>query len=136
MARTLSSFLVASVIFLALDAVWLIAVASPLYRDELGDRIAEEPDLAAGAAFYVLYMAALLWFAILPGLRTGALRTAAVNGAVLGAAAYGTWALTNRAVLTDWPWALVPVDIAWGTALSAVTAMLTVALLRSRLTPA
>ena len=132
MPRTVSSFLVASVIFLALDSVWLVAVASPLYRDELGDRIAENPDLLAGAAFYVLYMAALLWFAILPGLRDGSVRTAAVNGAVLGAAAYGTWALTNRAVLTDWPWLLVPVDIAWGTALSAVTTALTVRILRSR----
>ena len=132
MPRTVSSFLVASVIFLALDSVWLVAVASPLYRDELGDRIAETPDLLAGAAFYVLYMAALLWFAILPGLRDGSVRTAAVNGAVLGAAAYGTWALTNRAVLTDWPWLLVPVDIAWGTALSAVTAALTVRIVHSR----
>lgn len=124
------SFVVAAVVMLVLDSVWLLAVASPLYRAELGDRVASPPDLVAGALFYVVYVGALLWFAVRPGLKDGSARVAAINGAVLGLAAYATWALTNRAVLADWPWALVPLDVAWGTVLSAVTAAVTTTLSR------
>lgn len=130
MTHPLRSFVVAVVVFLALDSVWLLVVAGPLYRDELGDRIATDPDLLAGALFYVVYLVALLWFAVRPGLAAGSVRAAAGNGALLGLAAYATWALTNRAVLADWPWALVPLDIAWGAVLSAVTAAVTTAVSR------
>lgn len=122
MQRWVGSFVVAAVVMLVLDSGWLVLVASPLYDAELGDRIAASPDLVAGGAFYVVYLVALLWFAVRPGLAAGSLRTAAGNGAMLGLAAYATWALTNRAVLADWPLALVPLDIAWGVVLTAVTA--------------
>lgn len=128
--RPVVPYLVAALVLLVLDAVWLVVVAGPLYRSELGERIAEDPDLVAGAIFYVLYVAALTYFAVLPGLDAGSVRRAAANGAFLGLTAYGTWALTNRAVLTDWPAALVPVDILWGAALSAVTAAVTVAVVQ------
>lgn len=124
------AYLVAAVVMLALDTVWLLAVASPLYRAELGDRIAEQPDLLAGGLFYVGYVAALLWFAVRPGLAAGSVRVAATHGALLGLAAYGTWALTNRAVLAGWPWALVPLDVAWGAVLSAITSGVTVLVAR------
>lgn len=125
-------YVVCATALLALDAVWLLAVAGPLYRSELGDRIAEQPDAVAGGLFYVLYVAALTWFAVRPGLDAGSARLAAGNGAFLGLAAYGTWALTNRAVLADWPAALVPVDMAWGALLSAVSAAGTVAVVLHR----
>lgn len=58
------------------------------------------------ALFYLLYVAGLLVFAILPGLRARRWRTAAVLGALLGLIAYGTYDLSNYATLRDWPLAL------------------------------
>lgn len=124
--------LVTAVLLLVLDAVWLLAIAGPLYRGELGERLAAPPDLVAGGLFYVLYVAAVTWFAVRPGLETGSWRRAAGTGAFLGLTAYGTWALTNKAVLADWPAALVPVDMAWGALLSAVVAGTTVAVVIGR----
>jgi uncharacterized membrane protein len=48
----------------------------------------------------------------------------AVNrGGALGLVAYGTYELTNWAVITGWPVMLVPADIAWGIALTAISSV-------------
>ena len=48
---------------------------------------------------------------------------AARRGAALGLVAYGTYELTNWAVLRDWPALLVPIDIGWGVVLTAVAGL-------------
>ena len=48
---------------------------------------------------------------------------AARRGAGLGFVAYATYELTNWAVLRDWPAWIIPIDIAWGLALTAVSAL-------------
>ena len=72
--------------------------------------------------FYLLYVAGLLVFAILPGLRARRGRTAAALGALLGLLAYGTYDLSNYATLRDWPLGLTAIDMTWGAVLSAVSA--------------
>ena len=72
--------------------------------------------------FYLLYVAGLLVFAILPGLRARRGRTAAALGALLGLLAYGTYDLSNYATLRDWPLTLTLIDMGWGAVLSAVSA--------------
>ena len=58
----------------------------------------------------------------LPALRAGAPAQALVNGAILGALAYGTYEFTNLATLRDWSWQQVVVDGRWGTALTGAAA--------------
>ena len=50
-------------------------------------------------------------------------KDAALRGAGLGFVAYTTYELTNWAVLEDWGAILVPIDIAWGVALTTTTAV-------------
>lgn len=97
-------------------------MASPLYRDELGSAIAARPDVVAAAAFYLLYLVGVVHLVVLPAVRDGGWSAAVARGAGLGAVAYGTFGLTNRAVLTGWPWTLTLIDLAWGAVLTAVTA--------------
>ena len=47
---------------------------------------------------------------------------AARRGAAMGLLAYGTYELTNLAVIAAWPASLVLVDVAWGVALTAAVA--------------
>ncbi len=47
----------------------------------------------------------------------------ATRGAALALVAYGTYDLTNWAVLQGWPVILVPVDIGWGVCLTAVASV-------------
>lgn len=112
---------VAGAAFLVLDLLWLGVVGNGIYRRILGDLLREKPNVAAAAAFYLLFIALLCWFAVRPGID-GGLGDAALNGALFGLATYATWDLTNAAVLRGFPSAIIPIDMAWGTALSAAVA--------------
>ncbi len=118
-------------VLLACDLVWLGLVAGPLYREELGALVADPVRPVPAVLFYVLYVAGVVHLVVRPALRAGTgRRRVALDGAVLGLVAYATWDLTNLAVIDGFPAGLVPVDLAWGAALTAVTA--TAALLVAR----
>ncbi len=104
---------------LALDLTWLGVVARGLYDSALAPLKRPEVLLPAAGLFYALYLAAILIHAVLGAVTPAG---AARRGAALGLVAYGTYELTNWAVLRDWPAALVPVDLVWGVILTAVAA--------------
>lgn len=110
-------------IFLALDAVGLTVIMKPLFERHLGDHLRDGVRLLPAAAFYLFYVGVLVWFVSLPALRedwgTGRLL---LSAALLGAAAYGTYEFTSFAVMARWHWSMVAADLAWGTALTAVSA--------------
>lgn len=105
--------------FLAIDAVWIGLVARTFYKQHLGTMLAEEPRLGAAAAFYLVYIAALLVFVVLPALAESSLAKAVLLGAFFGLVCYATYDLTNLATLKGWPMIVTVVDLAWGTFLSA-----------------
>jgi uncharacterized membrane protein len=112
--------------FVAIDLVWLMWFARPTYMAEMGSLLRKEPRLAAAIAFYILYAAGLMLFAISPGLKTGSTLHGLFLGAALGFVAYGTYDLTNLSVVEGFNLRIALIDLAWGTALSAVTAALAV----------
>lgn len=107
---------------IALDALWIGLYMAPAYKSALGELMLEQPRLAAAALFYLLYAAGLVLLAVAPGLRALSWPSAALHGAVLGLIAYGTYDLTNYALLKAWPLGLALIDIAWGSVLSAAAA--------------
>ena len=102
---------------LVLDLTWLGVVARDLYESSLGPLKRSDVFLPAAGLFYALYVAAIVTVAVLGA--TGPV-AAARRGAALGLVAYGTYELTNWAVLRNWPALLVPIDIGWGVVLTAV----------------
>jgi uncharacterized membrane protein len=76
----------------------------------------------AAILFYLLFIAGIIFFAVLPGLDAGSWTKALALGAAFGFFAYMTYDLTNLATLRGWPITLVVVDIAWGTVLAASVA--------------
>lgn len=104
---------------LSLDLAWLGVVAHPFYRAALGSLQRDRPNPVAAVLFYALYMSATVAFAVVPARRPG---LAAKRGALLGLLVYASYELTNWSVLRGWPAALVPVDTAWGVALTAAAA--------------
>ena len=115
------AYLAGGVAFGALDALWLRWAGPNLYRPLLGDLLAPAFRAAPAALFYLAYLAAMVWFAVRPGLAQG-VPHAVLNGVLLGAICYATYDLTNQATLRDWPWHVSAVDIAWGTVLNSVVA--------------
>ncbi len=120
--RHLVAYVAAAVVFLGLDFVWLGLIAKGTYRSWIGHLMRDEIHAVAAVLFYLVYVVGLVIFAIAPALKDAAWQTAALYGALFGFFAYGTYELTNYATLKDWPFAMVAVDMAWGTALSAVAA--------------
>jgi len=117
------AYLASLVAFLAVDAVWLLLVAAPLFAARLGDWLRPAPDLSAAAAFYLIYAAGLTGLAVLPTRRQASLAAAAAKGALLGLTAYATFDLTALAILQRYTLDLALADIAWGTAASSVAAL-------------
>lgn len=130
MKAILAAWAATVVAFLAVDALWLGVLARNFYRQELGDLMLDRPRLGIAALFYLLYAAAIIILAAMPAARTGSWLGAAGLGAVLGLAAYGTYDITNISTLKNWPVTMSLVDIAWGTALTAMAAVVGFAVLR------
>ena len=110
--------------FLATDMVWLAVVARGFYRRQLGVLISDRPNWWAAISFYLLFVAGLLVFAVVPALHAGSFRTALLLGGFFGLVAYATYDLTNLATITNWPWLLTLVDMTWGLLLAAAVSCL------------
>jgi uncharacterized membrane protein len=104
--------------FLAIDMVWLGLVARTFYRKHLGFLMAARPNWVAALVFYLLFIAGILVFVVLPGLETDSLKTTLLRAALFGLVAYATYDLTNLATLKNWPVLVTVVDLAWGMVLS------------------
>ena len=107
---------------LVLDAIWLGLVAGTFYRDQLGDLMLPQPHLGIAALFYLFFAVATVILAVMPAITAQSLLTALAYGAVLGLAAYGTYDITNLSTLKNWPLTMTLVDMAWGTAVTALSA--------------
>jgi uncharacterized membrane protein len=119
----LGIFAAALVVFLVIDAIWLKMAAYPLFERHIGALLRDDVQMGVAAAFYVFYVAGVVYFAVLPALEAERLGRAAFNGALLGFLAYGTYEATNMATIRGWSWEMVAIDTAWGMALTAVTAI-------------
>jgi uncharacterized membrane protein len=115
------AYIATAIVFLGLDAIWLSKLALGMYRQELGSLLLEKPNLPIAGAFYLLYVVGIVVLAIVPALGGGWVK-ATLMGAVLGLVAYGTYDITNLSTLKGWSTRLALIDIAWGTALTAVSA--------------
>ena len=122
MTRFLTAYAAGAVTLFVVDMIWLGYLARDFYQRQLGDLLLERPLYGPAAAFYLVYVVGVVWFAVAPALAGGGWTTALLNGAILGLMCYGTYDMSNLATLKNWPVALVPVDIAWGTVLTALTA--------------
>jgi uncharacterized membrane protein len=120
--RYLTAYVSTAAILFTLDLLWIGRIAADFYKDGLGPIMLERPNIAVAVAFYVLYVIGLVLFVVGPALSGGGWRQALLWGALFGLFAYGTYDLTNLATLRDFPLRVAAVDMAWGTALSGISA--------------
>jgi uncharacterized membrane protein len=106
------------VAFFVIDMIWLGLVARGLYRKFLGFLLSPTPNWIAAILFYLLWVAGLLIFVVVPGLQAGSVKKVLLLGALFGFLTYATYDLTNQATVKDWPLAVTVVDLLWGTILA------------------
>lgn len=114
MVKWVIAYIAAGLVFGAMDAVWLRWAAPNLYQPVIGEIMAKDFNVGAAAAFYFIYLAGMVWFAIRPGIESGSVMTALLNGVLLGALCYATFDLTSQAVFKVWATHVSVKDILWG----------------------
>jgi uncharacterized membrane protein len=97
-----------------------------LYQHEIGDLLLPKPNFGAAATFYVIYIAGLVHFCVVPGVTGQSAMRGLVSGLLFGIVAYATYDLTNLATLKGWSTTLAFIDIAWGAVASAVASAVAV----------
>ena len=114
--------LIASLIFLIIDVIWLSFATKSFYRPLIGNLLADKPVMWAAALFYILYVLGMSLVVIQPCVESGNLMRTLYTGFIFGLVAYGTYNLTNMAVLKGWSPTVVFVDMFWGGSLTAFSA--------------
>lgn len=122
--QTVISYVATLLAFTLIDLVWLGVVAKDFYRRELGPLMADPINWVAGVAFYVLFAAGIVIFAVMPALAAGGPMRAGLLGAMFGFFAYATYDLTNLATTRGFPFKMALVDMAWGSLLTGMAAAL------------
>lgn len=124
MLKYVIAYLSTAALFLAVDFVWLSIMANGFYRSRIPDVISTQANYPAAIAFYLIFVAGIVIFAVNPALENGRWTTALVYGALFGFMAYATYDLTNQATLKQWSTMVTIVDMGWGTFASALCATL------------
>jgi uncharacterized membrane protein len=121
----LREILTVAVVMLVMDAIWL--TANNATHRVIFAAIQGQPMVVRylpAAIVYILMIVATWYLAVEPATDW---QGAAGRGAVLGAAMYGVYDMTNYATLAKYPLSFAVTDMAWGTFLCAVTAATAVA---------
>ena len=114
--------LIASIIFLIIDVIWLSFSTKSFYRPLIGNLLSDKPVMWAAALFYILYVFGMAAVVIQPCVDSGNLFKTVYTGFIFGLVAYGTYNLTNMAVLKGWSPTVTFVDMFWGGSLTAISA--------------
>lgn len=115
--KILLLFVITLLGYALLDLAFINLFAKAFIQRQVGWLLAPRPDLGAALLFYLIFVAALLYFCVLPA---GSMGKALLNGAFFGLATYATYELVNKALPDRWPWPLVLVDLCWGVFVGAV----------------
>jgi uncharacterized membrane protein len=122
MVRYSIAYVVTAGVFLGADYIWLNR-AMAFYRNSLGDLLAEQPNLVAATALYLIYFVGIVVFTVMPAIRDDGWVSSLLLGGLLGLVAFATYDLTNLATLRRWPLLVSVVDIVWGTFVTAMASL-------------
>jgi hypothetical protein len=78
-------------VFFVIDIIWLGVVAKSFYQKNLKYILSPNVNWTAAIIFYLIYIAGILIFAVLPAVAKDSLRHAAVWGALFGFFTYVTY---------------------------------------------
>jgi len=118
-------YLIAVMVFLGIDAVWLKTMTQRFYAPRIGHLLSESPNMTAAGVFYLFYVFALCVVVIYPQLKAHAsLAVLAGYGMVIGLMAYGTYDFTSLALLKGYDKTAALVDFIWGGLVTGLTCVI------------
>jgi len=124
MKTVMASYAVALGVLTVIDGLWLGVVAREFYKSQLGNMLQDKPIWSVAILFYLVHAAGVAVFAVPPSVTAGTWTSALLYGALFGLCVYGAYDFTNLATLRGWPWTVSVVDLAWGTAATAIATVI------------
>jgi uncharacterized membrane protein len=119
-------YLIALIIFVILDGIWLGFIGGNLYKKYIGFVLNETPHWIAASIFYLLFIVGIVVFVVLPGMEEKSLWIVVGRSALFGLVTYATYDLTNFATIKSWPIQITIIDLIWGTCLSSFVGTATI----------
>jgi uncharacterized membrane protein len=121
MKRYIVLYLATLIVMVPVDFLFLGLMAKGFFTSQVGDMLGEVR-LAPAILFYLLYVVGILVF--VSGPATATWPSTLLYGALFGLFCYATFELTSLSLLKHWTWAVVMVDVTWGTFVTAVSSTL------------
>lgn len=121
----LKLFGIALPVFFAIDMIWLGLIAKDFYAKQIGGLMKPDINWTAAIIFYLIFIAGLVVFVIMPAVLKNSWSHAVFMGALFGFVCYATYDLTNLAVAKDWPLLVTIIDLIWGAVLAASVSVIT-----------
>lgn len=118
MNRIAVLYLATLIVLVGLDFLFLGLVAKSFFAAQVGDMLGEIKPVPA-VLFYLLYVVGVLVF--VSGGSGATWQSTLLYGALFGLFCYATFELTALSLLKHWTWPVVALDIAWGSAVTAVS---------------
>ncbi|MBF7097394.1 DUF2177 family protein [Alkalibacter mobilis] len=123
--QTLKMYVVTTIVFFAIDLLWLGLIAKNIYQKYLGYLMKQNVNWVAAVIFYLIFVGGIVFFVVNPAVEKKSFLYALTVGGFFGFIAYATYDLTNLATVKDWPVFITIVDLLWGTFLSGSTSAIT-----------
>jgi uncharacterized membrane protein len=111
-------YLVTLLVIVPIDFLFLGIVAKDFFTSQVGNMLGEIR-LGPAILFYLLYVAGIVIF--VSGGAGATWQSTLLYGALFGFFCYATFELTSMSLLKQWSWAVVVVDVAWGSFVTAVS---------------
>lgn len=121
--KIIISYILTTVVFFAIDMVWLGFIAKNIYRKHLGTLLSDTVNWTAAIIFYLIFIIGIFIFVINPAIEKQSVVRAIVLGAIFGVITYATYDLTNFATLKGFPLIIVFIDLAWGAILTSIVSL-------------
>ena len=84
LSKLLLCYLLTTLVFFAIDMVWLGFIAKNLYRKYLGGFLSDTINWKAATIFYLIFIVGIFIFAIMPAFEKNSVGTAILLGALSG----------------------------------------------------
>jgi uncharacterized membrane protein len=105
-------------VIVPIDFLFLGIVAKDFFTSQVGNMLGEIR-LGPAILFYLLYVAGTVVF--VSGGAGATWQSTLLYGGLFGFFCYATFELTSMSLLKQWSWAVVVVDVAWGSFVTAVS---------------
>ena len=114
------AFVVTLVVFLGMDFSFVLGLASPIYKQEIGPLLLASFNVVPSVLFYLVYIAGVVLFVVAPALKERSWRRAGLLGVAFGLVAYSTYDLTNLGTMKGFTLKITLIDLTWGMVVTSV----------------